>query len=156
MDTPVAQGSSVYVIGNPDNNGDFIVDDLNNLFILHPEQLLSATSVSQSSECIRRSVLEDRVKAPMSKNNALVLGNLLHELFQEAMKANRWDQDFFTECANSIVPRHFEELLETGVSVEQILAQLQTKSSLLRDWARVFIHTQPGVRVPPFLLSVSS
>lgn len=144
IDTPCITGSYIHVVGESTPDGHFIIDDMNNLLVLHPDQLLSATTVSESSDCIRRSVLRNRIKTATQKSNALVYGNLLHELFQEAMKSNQWDDRWLEKCARDILPRHYEDLLEIGISVEQAVDHLRSKAVILREWAKVFVQPEPG------------
>ena len=49
--------------------------------ILHPDVLVSGTHVSNSLECIRRSVME-RLVAERASNKSAVLGTLVHDMFQ--------------------------------------------------------------------------
>jgi DNA replication ATP-dependent helicase Dna2 len=144
-DSPCTPGCYINIIGDCNFEHSYIIDDQNGLLILHPDQLLSATSVSESSECLRRSVLSDRVKMATNKNSALVYGYLLHELFQEAMKTNQWDERWLDKCAREILPLHLEDLLEIGVSVEQARDHLRSKAPVLQAWAEVFVQANPGV-----------
>ncbi|PTB76253.1 Dna2-domain-containing protein, partial [Trichoderma longibrachiatum ATCC 18648] len=90
FDTPAHAGAYVHVIGEFSFKGQCIVDDAQNLLILHPDQLISATVVADSFGCMRRAVLQDRVKATSEASPPLVYGTMLHEIFQEALLANNF------------------------------------------------------------------
>ena len=63
LETHCAPGSYVHVVGRFTTAGQITIDDAENLIIVHPDHLISATVVADSFECIRRAVLQDRVKA---------------------------------------------------------------------------------------------
>jgi DNA replication ATP-dependent helicase Dna2 len=81
----------------------------------------------------------------------MLYGIVLHELFQEALKANRWDSEWLHNTIQDILPRKFETILEIGASVEQVLDHLKSKLPELQSWAEIFVHAKPKVGVPSSL-----
>lgn len=121
------------------------IDDAENLLIVHPDHLISATVVADSFECIRRAVLQDRVKATSSTNESNVYGTILHEIFQEAMKANQWDPDWLDQLAEATLTKFLEKLFELGhVGTGKALEHLRSKMFELRSWAETFVKAKPG------------
>lgn len=55
------------------------------LFILHPDMLISGTSISSALRCPRQAMLQE--KGVGSPSRAACLGTLMHELTQSAMLA---------------------------------------------------------------------
>jgi len=145
FDTPCTTGSFVHIIGDFSSEGQCIIDDLNNMLILHPDHLISATVVADSFGCMRRAVLQDRVKATSRANAPMLYGTILHEIFQEALKANRWDTAWLLECISKILPRQFEAILEIGESLQSVTDHLRSKLPELQSWAEVFVRAQPRV-----------
>lgn len=115
------------------------------MLILHPDHLISALVVADSFGCMRKAVLQDRVKATNAPSPPMLYGTVLHEIFQEAMQANRWDSDWLSTLIEIIVARHVEDLYQTGLSVEQATEHLQGKMPELQAWAEVFIKAKPDV-----------
>jgi len=148
FDTPATPGSYVHVIGEFDSGGLCQIDNTNNMLILHPDHLISATVVADSFGCIRRAVLQDRIKATSEATAPQLYGHMLHELFQEAMKANRWDTQWLQQLTQSILPRHFETIVEIGLNLNQVVEHLSSKTRELQSWAKVFVRASPGVSVP--------
>ena len=66
-DTRCVKGSFIHLIGNFDHQGQCIVDDSQNMVILHPDHLISATVIGDAITCLRRAVLQDRVKAKIGR-----------------------------------------------------------------------------------------
>jgi DNA replication ATP-dependent helicase Dna2 len=145
VETPCTTDSYVHVVGDFSADGQCIVDDCKNMLILHPDHLISATTVGDSFGCMRKAVLQDRVKATSRANAPMLYGTILHELFQESLKANRWDTIWLDECIAKILPSHLETILDIGETLESITEHLKSKLPELQSWAEVFVRTQPGV-----------
>ncbi|KAE8850509.1 hypothetical protein PTNB85_00925 [Pyrenophora teres f. teres] len=143
FDTPCTTGSFVHVIGEFTNTGQCIIDDHHNMLILHPDHLISSTVVADSFGCLRRAVLQDRVKATSKANAPMLYGTLLHELFQEAMKVNKWDSVFLSETIDILLPRHLETILEINSTCEAIKEHMSSKLPELQAWAKLFVRAEP-------------
>ncbi|KAL5407447.1 hypothetical protein PMIN03_007171 [Paraphaeosphaeria minitans] len=142
-DTPCTPGSFVHVIGQFSKTGQCIIDDHQNMLILHPDHLISATVVADSFGCLRRAVLQDRVKATSRANAPMLYGTLLHELFQEALKANNWDTDFLLEIIDKLIPSKFETILEINSNCEEVKEHISSKLPELQSWAKIFVRAKP-------------
>ena len=145
FDTPAAEGSYIHLIGEFDPCGHCVVDDANHMVILHPDHLLSATVVADSFTCLRRAVLQDRVKATSDATKALVYGHALHEILQAAFKANRWDLEWLMLTIEEILQTSFlESLYEINVSLSEAVDYLMSKMPDLKAWAAVFVAARPS------------
>lgn len=145
LDTRCIEGSFVHIIGDFDNHDQCIVNDAHNMLILHPDHLISALVVADSFGCMRKAVLQDRIKATNASSPPMLYGTVLHEIFQEAMQANRWDDDWLQDAIETIVKRHIEDLYQTGLTVDLAVQHLQGKMPELQAWAEVFIKAKPDV-----------
>lgn len=145
FDTPAHAGSYVHVIGNFSAKGQCIIDDAQNLLILHPDQLISSTVVADSFGCMRRAVLQDRVKATSEASPPLVYGTILHEIFQEALLANQWDLPYLARVIERITEKHVEDLYTIKVGMATAQEHLQSKMTELSYWAKAFVSSQPKV-----------
>lgn len=143
FDTPCTTGSFVHIIGEFSSTGQCCIDDHHNMLILHPDHLISATVVADSFGCLRRAVLQDRVKATSRANAAMLYGTLLHELFQEALKANKWDSIFLLETIDKILPSKFETILEINSTCEEVKEHMSSKLPEMQAWAEMFVRSQP-------------
>jgi len=143
FECPCAPGAFVHIIGKFDRAGHCTVDDAHNMLILHPDHLISATVIADSFSCIRRAVLQDRVKATSEASAPQVYGHILHEIFQEALKANRWDTEWFGEIVRAAAQRFLEQLYEIKVEIEQAVDHLMSKVPELQSWAELFVSAEP-------------
>lgn len=143
VDTPAHAKAFVHIIGDFDHNGRCVIDNSSNILILHPDQLISATVVADSFSCMRRAVLQDRVKATSESSAPLVYGTLLHEIFQEALMANNWTQDFLNKVIDRAMKKHIEDLYTIKVNFTDAREHLSSKMPEVRGWAERFISSFP-------------
>lgn len=144
LDTPVSLRAYVHIIGDFKDNA-CIIDDKFNMIILHPDHLVSSTVVADSFGCLRRAVLQDRVKATNDSSAPLVYGTILHEIFQAAMMANKWDTEFLTHIIESISTKHLEDLYTIQLEIPQAVEYLKSKVVELQAWAELFVSSKPKV-----------
>jgi DNA replication ATP-dependent helicase Dna2 len=115
------------------------------MLILHPDHLVSATVVADAFGCIRRAVLQDRVKATGPSTAPTLYGTILHELFQEALKLHRWDMNTLRQSLDKTLPRHFEAMVSIGLSINQATEYLIPKLMEMGAWASKFVRPRPNV-----------
>lgn len=75
-----------------------------NLLILHPDTLVTATAVCDVPTCIRKPLIKQRINgsgATDKMSEALVMGNMLHEVLQACLTGMGLDVDSYT---SSLVP----------------------------------------------------
>ncbi|OAL37011.1 hypothetical protein AYO20_03780 [Fonsecaea nubica] len=138
-DTRCTKGSYVHVIGKFDRTGQCVVNDAENMVIVHPDHLISSTVVGDSFTCMRRAVLQDRVKATSAASQPQVYGHILHEVFGHALRINKWDIQSFREIIDKTLPSYIESLYEIGVRVQEATEYLLGKTPELMAWASVFV-----------------
>ncbi|MCJ1461687.1 Tripartite DNA replication factor [Pseudocyphellaria aurata] len=143
FESPCMPGSYVHLVGDFNQHGQCIVDDFRNLIIIHPDHLISATVVADSFSCTRRAVLQDRVKATSQNSEPTVYGSMLHEIFQEAMKANRWDTEWMTLIIEKIATSYLESLFELNIELRRAVDHLKSKAVGIQAWAEVFVTSKP-------------
>ena len=91
-------------------------------------------------------MLKDRVKSTTTANQGVVYGQILHEIFQAALTANRWDDDYMTTLISQMATKHLEALFEINVEYETAVSQLRERITDLQAWAEIFVSAKPKVR----------
>lgn len=145
IDTSCLPDSYVHLIGDFDRFGQCVVDNSQNLLILHPDHLISSTVIGDSFTCTRKAVLEARVKATSNANQATLYGHLLHEIFQEALKANKWDDVSMSSLTETIATRSLESLFELQIELPIAIEQLRARAVDLQAWAEIYVAARPKV-----------
>ncbi|KAH0562444.1 hypothetical protein GP486_002869 [Trichoglossum hirsutum] len=146
FDTPCTPGSFVHLIGDFTHDGQCIIDDAHNMIILHPDHLISSTVVADSFSCPRRAVLQDRVKATSESSSPVVFGHILHEIFQEAMVANRWDSHTLERLIERVALKHIEDIYTIQMEAADAISHLKSKIPDMQAWAELFVAPVPQVR----------
>jgi DNA replication ATP-dependent helicase Dna2 len=145
FDTPCTKDSYIHLVGDFNTAGHCIVDNSNNMVILHPDHLISATVVADSVECQRRAVLQDRVKVIAALERPQAFGVFFHEIFQEALKLNQWDMDSMKALVETVMGRHVEDLYSIQMSIPEAVEYLMSKMPGVLAWADTFLHLKPQV-----------
>lgn len=141
-ETRCIKGSFIHLVGDFDNRGQCIVDDSQNMIILHPDHLISSTVVGDAITCLRRAVLQDRVKATSPPEKPQVYGHILHEVFGEALRLNDWEMETFQDTIKRLLPTYLESLYEIGIQVSDATEYLMSKVSLMKAWAEMFVSSE--------------
>ncbi len=154
--TPLARGDIVHVTSvrrsgstatlASQRQDQIIISDAEGspLLVVHPDHMLSATSVADSFDCVRKAVLQARIKASGDTSKPMVYGNILHAIFQQALTANRWDDDFLTETVERTVEQHVEGLWELGMQDTTLASEeIKTRMVELAAWARIYLRDTP-------------
>lgn len=71
---------------------------------------------------------------------------MLHEIFQDAMRANRWDTEWLTTTIEKVATRYIESLFEMDVTFARAVDHLAGKVIELQAWAQVFVAASPKVK----------
>ncbi|KAJ6108281.1 hypothetical protein N7523_009604 [Penicillium sp. IBT 18751x] len=143
FDTPCSKDSYIHLVGDFDLSGQCVVDNTKHMIILHPDHLISATVVADSIDCQRRAVLQDRVKAFGQLEKPQAFGVFFHEVFQEALQANKWDLGSLKSLVVSVMEKHIEELYSINMSVAEAVAEIMGKIPTVQAWANVFLQAKP-------------
>ena len=75
----------------------------------------------------------------------MVYGKILHEIFQQALSANEWEDAFLSELVERTVQNHVESLWELGMA-DTVLAteEISSKMGELASWSRIFVAESPS------------
>lgn len=150
IDTHCSPGAYVHVVGDFSITGHIVINDADNLVIVHPDHLVSATAVADSFDCLRKAVLQDRIKATSQTSKPTVYGSILHEIFQEALKANEWEAGWLDDLVQRTAVKYIEGLFDAGAeNTNEALEHLRSKMPELQAWASSFVAASPGVCLHP-------
>ncbi|KAJ2850866.1 DNA replication endonuclease-helicase Dna2 [Coemansia brasiliensis] len=150
--TPIKIGDYVNIVGSLEqaetSNGELVIDSQYSdvLPILHPDILVSCTRLSDAFSCMRRAVLRDRVREIPEGNEPLtvmLLGTLLHDLFQGCAQTNQWDDAAMGELIRKLIETNIERLWECGVDEATVHGQVAEIVPVYQQWAQMYMHARP-------------
>ncbi|KAL5598601.1 hypothetical protein BROUX41_003473 [Berkeleyomyces rouxiae] len=124
-------------------DGKCVVDMEQNYFILEPDHLVSITTLADSFTCMRKAVLQDRVRATGALGKPLVYGTILHEIFQTALMKMDFSPEFLKGVIEETVGTHIEELFAIKIEPHTAMEEIRGKMASMRSWADNFISPVP-------------
>ncbi|GBE84559.1 DNA replication ATP-dependent helicase/nuclease dna2 [Sparassis crispa] len=114
-----------------------------NLFILHPDLLITATSLSGAPQCRRKALVSNLTRRSLDVTPALVWGNMLHEVMQTCLAEGRWDERWVDAQITDVVGRGLGELIRIDMGVDQAKAEMKARAKGLKAFAEKYISQEP-------------
>jgi DNA replication ATP-dependent helicase/nuclease Dna2 len=173
--TNVCKGDWINVLGEfkpfstPSNNlpgpsSTITINSYANLLILHPDLLLSATTIANAPSCARKPLvslmLSSNAPSPpasagTSRNcpgDVVVWGNFLHEVVQESLAARTWDKQSIENRIDSVIrsPEALGQLVKLGVGIEKARFEVRARAGGLQRFAERFVGSDVKVCLVDF------
>ncbi|CAD6193808.1 unnamed protein product [Caenorhabditis auriculariae] len=142
-ETEVGKGDVIRIIdAEPWGEMDFMVTSEKGIVIVNPDTLIPCTSVASSSWCSRKVVLNERFRFGCEGNKAMLLGTIVHELFQLGVQEtvnlvtrewllDVWRHKLWPNCTEELIALHF-----TPTSFEN---ELQPYLEMIVTWINAHI-----------------
>jgi DNA replication ATP-dependent helicase Dna2 len=121
-----------------------IIDESQNFIIVHPDILLSATTVSDAYSCPRRAVLSELFRDSASNFN-MVQGIALHQVLQQLLVRSDWSDEAYAEVSADVTASLVQDLYAVGVGEETLLDAMSKAFESLRTWASQYVSHLPKV-----------
>lgn len=125
----------------PGNNK--LVDDSHNLLIWNPDILISSTTVADQMFCPRKTVLSRRFAYPGALSIPLLLGTIVHEIFQRCMLCEDFSLEFMETTLNLELKRRIIELYSVGDVMDEIVTKARKHFEFLRKWFILYFKQKP-------------
>ena len=116
-----------------------------NFFIHHPDILITATALSNTSQCLRKPLLANMIRSTSDVTPALVWGNVLHEVMQTCMSVQRWDEKFVNKRIAEVCQASMGELVRIDMDVDQAIIEVKARAKGLKVFAEKYISDSPKV-----------
>lgn len=134
------EGDVIHIIeGTNSENKRLLSDDKNpvtqlvndNLLILNPDLLLSATAVGGSIECLRRAVLQQLLEDCQGEPSlAMTIGNIVHELLQSALRHKlnyeSMTSDYLEQKLDDLLQQYSFEILTCNEDPNNVREEIKT------------------------------
>ncbi|KAI0946663.1 hypothetical protein AcW1_010068 [Taiwanofungus camphoratus] len=135
--------SSSSVPSSPKTVSSITITAKSNLFIHHPDLLITATSLSSAPQCRRKPLISNLVRGSVDATPALVWGNILHEVMQACLGAGRWDDRWVDEKITEVVNQGLGELMRVNMGVEQAKKEVRARAKGVKRFAEKYIAQEP-------------
>ena len=125
------------------------VSGKHNFLIHHPDVLITATALSNTSQCARKPLLSNMVRSTSDVTPALVWGNILHEVMQTCLSVQRWDEKFVDKKIAEVCQNSLGELIRIDMDLDQAIIEVKSRAKGLKAFAEKYIASEPKVRSHP-------
>jgi DNA replication ATP-dependent helicase Dna2 len=129
-----ALGDVIHVVLSGGSSLFSLVDDQTNLMIWNPDILVSATTVSQQMTCPRKTVLVNRFRYPGESSVPLVVGTILHIIFQACLSCEVWSDEFLNETLELELGNHLLEIFSIGNILKDVRSELKAQFPYIKTW----------------------
>ncbi|XP_072321554.1 DNA replication ATP-dependent helicase/nuclease DNA2 [Eucyclogobius newberryi] len=138
--SPVLCGDVIHLEGFR-QAGSWIIDREQGFLVLHPDTLISGTSIASSIRCMRRAVLGDMFKTFDGGSKQMLNGTMVHEIFQKAAVAKDFSSEKLSRLGDQVLhsPRYLADMYSLGVTQEEMKQELLDYLPSLELWARDYL-----------------
>ncbi|XP_069045163.1 DNA replication ATP-dependent helicase/nuclease DNA2 [Lepisosteus oculatus] len=147
--TPVQRGDIVHLEG-ASVSGRWVIDRNSGFLILSPDLLISGTSIANSIRCMRRAVLSERFKAFDKSTKQMLVGTIVHEIFQRAAVCGDFSEGRLQDLTSQLLlgPKFLGEMYTLKLGQADIQQEVEEYLPSLSNWASSYFHAseQAGLK----------
>lgn len=140
----IEPGSSVHIQARKCKNENIwkITNDYG-FIVYEPDLLLSSTSIVGSIFCKRKTVLSEFFHGFESANSHMLIGTLVHMLFQTALKKNIRTSEPLLECLDNFLKRYdtVRKIYESSLTSNEIKKQIKAFIPRICSFMERYVET---------------
>lgn len=128
-----------------------------NLLIVYPDVLLSATTLGAAMDCERRAVLSTKLNEPGEYSLPATLGNIIHELIQSLLKLKLVESNQFVskglalELLDKVIVPYKKSILMCNETIESVIKTIADEHlSFIIEFINIYVtpdNTRSWVQV---------
>ena len=126
------------VAENTDGNS-HLVDKTHNLLIWNPDTLLSATMVSQSINCPRVAVINNKFQGPGEFVIPMLVGNIVHRLFQQCLIERNIDTKFMLDIVEEELDANLLPIMSAQSDRASVKKMLVEHMAHIKTWMKTYV-----------------
>ncbi|XP_037077017.1 DNA replication ATP-dependent helicase/nuclease DNA2-like [Pollicipes pollicipes] len=137
-DTQVQSGDVVHVLHAPHD----VIDNLSGQLVVNPDRLISGTSVVAACFCARKAVLSELFRGLEPGNKAMLVGTLVHQLFQEVMRRRLRTARAISTAADDLLRQAsvVGAAYGGGLSAAELADEARQFVAPILDWVRRYVE----------------
>lgn len=139
----VKPGDYIHVTGGDTDprTSQYVVDNDHCTLAIHPDTLISGTRISEALDCERKAVLSERFNSSSGKSVAMLLGTILHELFERALRARDFTDATLQKATDELLVEYLESIYAIDESEGSLRAQIHSFYPMISAWVAHFLDT---------------
>ena len=122
------------------------IDDL--ILVLHPDMLLTPSTISETSYCNRRAVLKSKIGSDGSFSRAAFVGTMRHALFEACMNRRQFDEIFAQEVTKDLIREKSESLIGCNISESEIEGEVLNVLPMIQKFAGEYTTLKKDAVMP--------
>uniref|UniRef100_A0A158Q8K4 DNA helicase n=1 Tax=Elaeophora elaphi TaxID=1147741 RepID=A0A158Q8K4_9BILA len=146
--TPVKIGSSLSVIGaKMKGKEELLLDWESGVLIVERNVLVPCTLVAQGTSCRRKATLSHYFKIRSSTTKEMLIGNVVHELFQAAITRSGFDvaeSSLLDLWRDELHERYAEELFALNLSSKEVEEEMCFYVKTIARWISAYMPSPKG------------
>ncbi|XP_042863351.1 DNA replication ATP-dependent helicase/nuclease DNA2-like [Penaeus japonicus] len=122
-------------------DGHFTVNNTQGLIVINPDFLISGTSVVSGVFCRRKAVLNERFRGLDPGNQLMLVGSLVHQLFQEVVKKKIQSREQLEHLVRELMsqPKMLQEMYSLGVAESHIYEEMNNFIPHIHTWSQRYL-----------------
>ena len=125
-----------------------------NLFVVNPDIIISSSRLASVASCMRRTILQERIKSLDDTTYSATFGTMVHSVLQMCLLAETpagWDrlgnftESFMRSAVDDILIRKRGALIIAGLSTTQAREELLQICPALVEFGKRYLATPEGV-----------
>lgn len=119
----------------------WVVDGKNGYVSIHPDIIVSSTALVGAMFCRRRGVLSSFFRGFDRKNKAMVMGSLVHEILQRALRMKSCTLDDINACIDELMttPQLLRDLYSSDLKLEASKTELKAYAPKIKHFLDVYV-----------------
>lgn len=133
------------VIQTIKSNDGWVVNNNIGYVVLHPDVVISSTSLVSSMFCMRQGLLSTFYKGiEPGSNSKMLIGRLVHELLQECLKTRSCNDQQFTDTVSKFLQSHeyLHDFYFSGMNVVEAKLELESFSPRIKNFIDVYVKKE--------------
>jgi DNA replication ATP-dependent helicase Dna2 len=146
FNTNVSVGDVILAQSTKTTDNVLVIDNIDGSAVINPDKLVTGTAISRSVFCLRSSWLAELFKGWTGSNIQMIVGNLVHELFQFGCLKRSLDQQVYVKRLDQLMGE--EQLLfdchSNRISTAQVRLDAIAYIDKVIAWVQQFmVSTEP-------------
>lgn len=124
-----------------------LVDNSNNLIIWNPDTLMTSTLVADQLFCPRKTVINRRFAFPGGMTIPLIVGTMVHEIFQACFIAENSTTQFMEKLLQMEAERRILDIYSMGDVLDEVVDKSREHFPYISKWFKDY-YKRPPTNIP--------
>ncbi|KAI8882764.1 Dna2-domain-containing protein [Backusella circina FSU 941] len=148
LHTIVTSGDIVHIPSIVETKS-IVIDNDHHFIIINPDKLISCTSIADTHSCLRKAMLQMKIRQVGDYSEALVHGNIIHAVLQHTLQTGVFQIDAIQERIRVEVFNSLESLYAIDQDEEAVLNSLYPVAEHIAYFGKTFINEHPQPQATP-------